>query len=92
VRSYPDSDRNSDLPARRLSAIRRLRPFSFDHLVGDRQHFIWNGEAEFLGSLEIDHQLELGGLLDGKVARFGSPQYLINKDSQWRANSGTFGP
>jgi hypothetical protein len=35
VRSYPDSDRNSDLRARRLSAIRRHRPSDdFDLIPG----------------------------------------------------------
>ena len=42
-----------------------------DHLVGavlsrNRRHV----EAERLGSLEVDHQLELGRQLDGKVGRF----------------------
>ena len=30
---------------------------------------MWNGEAECLGDLEIDDQLELGGLYDGQLGR-----------------------
>jgi hypothetical protein len=37
----------------------------FDHLVGDRQHFIWNGEAERLCGPEVYHQLEFDGLYYG---------------------------
>src|SRR5262249_40524714 len=33
---------------------------SFDHLVGEREQPVWNLEAERLGGLEVDHQLELG--------------------------------
>src|SRR5215813_794485 len=32
---------------------------SFDHLVGEREQFVWNLEAERFGGLEVDHQLEL---------------------------------
>jgi hypothetical protein len=31
----------------------------FDHLVGSRKQFVWDGEAERLGGLEIDDQLKL---------------------------------
>ena len=34
----------------------------FDHLVGDGEHPRRNGEAEGLGSVEVDHQPKLGGL------------------------------
>ena len=36
---------------------------SLDHLVGPLEKGRGNGEAEGLGSLEVDHQLELRGLL-----------------------------
>ena len=38
-------------------------PLLFDHLVGAREHGRWHGEAERLGSFEIDHQRELGRLV-----------------------------
>ena len=38
-----------------------------DHLVGEGEQLIWNGEAECLGRLEIDYQLELGWLHDRQV-------------------------
>jgi hypothetical protein len=34
-----------------LTEIRGL----LDHLVGNGEQFIWDGEAELLGRLEIDH-------------------------------------
>jgi hypothetical protein len=37
----------------------------FDHLVGKGQHSGWQGEAERLGSLEINNELEPGRLLHG---------------------------
>ena len=37
----------------------------FDHLVGAGEQRVGDGEAERLGGLEVDHQLELGRLLDG---------------------------
>jgi hypothetical protein len=36
----------------------------FDDVVGDGEQFIRNGEAERLGSLEIDNEIEFGRLLD----------------------------
>ena len=33
----------------------------FDYLVGKGEHARGNSDAERLGGLEIDHQLELGG-------------------------------
>src|SRR5262249_36279340 len=42
---------------------------SFDHLVGEREQLVWDGQAERLGRLEIDHQLKLSRLLNRKIGR-----------------------
>jgi hypothetical protein len=39
----------------------------FDHLVGERAQLERHVEAERLGGLEVDHQLELGRLRDRQV-------------------------
>src|SRR6516162_4883341 len=43
---------------------------SLDHLVGEGEQLVWNLEAERLGGLEIDHQLELGWLHHRQVGGF----------------------
>ena len=45
-----------------------LAPTLFDHLVGEGQQCRRNLEAERLGGLKIDDQLEFRGLLDGQVS------------------------
>src|SRR5262249_17390858 len=49
----------------------------FDHFVGSHQQRWRNCKAERLGSLEVDHQLKLGRLLDWQIRRLSSFQYLI---------------
>src|SRR5262249_44784424 len=53
----------------RFSAPARRRAVSFDHLVGAADKRQRDREAERSGSLEIDDQLDLGGLLHGQVSR-----------------------
>src|SRR5215469_12504855 len=41
----------------------------FDHLVGGRQQRHWDGDAERLGGLQVDGQLELDWVLHWQVGR-----------------------
>ena len=50
-------------------AVQQTVPL-FDHLVGAGEEGFGDGQPERLGGLEVDHKLELGRPLDGKLARF----------------------
>ena len=41
-----------------------MRRWLIDHLVGPAEQREWNCEAKCLENVEIDDQLDLGGLLD----------------------------
>jgi hypothetical protein len=51
-----------------------------DHLVGASEQRDWEGEAERLGRLEVDHQLELDWRLDWKLARVRALEDAIGID------------
>src|SRR5262245_23588192 len=53
-----------------------------DHLVGALYEGLRNREAEGLGRLQVDHQLELAGLLHGEVAGPGAFQELVHVDGR----------
>src|SRR6516162_4710106 len=40
-----------------------------DHLVGSHLHDQRHGKTELLGGLEVNHELEFGGLYDRQIAR-----------------------
>ena len=50
----------------------------FDHLVGALLEMQRHVEAERLGGLEVDHQLELDRGLDGKLARLRALEDAID--------------
>ena len=52
-----------------------------DHFVRLEEDRRGNRDPEHFGRLEVDNQLELRRLLDWQVARFGTFQDLIDKDS-----------
>jgi hypothetical protein len=51
--------------------LRKL-PTLFDHLVGTRERLRRSFESELFGRFEIDHERELGWLLDREVGRRGT--------------------
>ena len=55
----------------------QLNPDLLDHLVGAGEQRVGHGEAERLGGLEVDHQLEFCRLLDRQIGRFGAVQDLV---------------
>src|SRR5262249_32606308 len=50
----------------------------FDHLVGAGENRIRHGQAEGLGGLEIDDELEPGRQLDRQLARLGTIEDAID--------------
>jgi hypothetical protein len=50
---------------------------SLDHFVRAQQQRLRDGESECLGSLEIDDQLELPGLLNGEIGCLSTSQDLV---------------
>ena len=61
------SARSADLTGLKMRRITRAA--SFDDLVGDGEQFVRNLEAERLGRLEVDEQLNFRGLLDRRRVR-----------------------
>src|SRR5919109_1710012 len=57
------------------SRVSTLRSSS-DHLIGLEEESRGNGQAKFLRGLQVDHQLEFRGPLDGHVGRTGAVQDL----------------
>src|SRR5215475_10133656 len=51
---------------------------SLDHFIRSIQQRLRNGETDLLRCFQIDHQLKLRGLLDGKCSRLGSLQDSVH--------------
>jgi hypothetical protein len=50
----------------------------FNDLIRPPQQRLWDRKAESFGGLEVDDELELGWLLDGKVTGLGAFKNLID--------------
>src|ERR1700730_717069 len=59
----------------------RLGPL-LDHMIRPLQERRRDRQAEGFGGLEVDDQLELGGLLNGQVAGLGALEDLVNIDGE----------
>src|SRR5262249_54240169 len=67
-----DADLRADRSTAYLVSCIRVRSAhgnSFDHLVGAADQRQRNGKAEGLGSLQVDDQLDFGGLLYRQIGR-----------------------
>src|SRR5207245_1727759 len=62
-----------------------------DHLVGASDDGLRDRKAEGLGGLEVDHQLELGRLLDGQVGGLRAFQDLVHVNGRAAERVGTAG-
>src|SRR5262245_12878958 len=63
----------------------------FDHLVGDSEQPWRQAEAECLGGVEIDHELELGRLHDRQVRRLRALEDAANIDTSQAISLGDAG-
>src|SRR5215210_6957927 len=57
--------------------MRCWRSVSFNHFIGAQEKRLRNLDAEHIGCLQVDEQLEFGGLLDRQVSRFCALQYPV---------------
>jgi len=51
---------------------------SFDHLIGAIEKCRWDFDTKHFGVLQINYKFKSGRLLDGKVTRVRSVQYLLD--------------
>ena len=58
-----------------------IRGGSLDHLVGAGEKWERDGEAECLGSLEVQEQLDFRGLLDWHISRFLTLENPVRVDA-----------
>src|SRR5215475_4348699 len=65
-------------PTMAMNARRSISLRSLDELIGSYEQRLWDGQAERLGGLEVDDELESNWSLDGKVAHPGALQDAIN--------------
>src|SRR5688572_20503583 len=68
--------------AARLSSVQTVPKLSAGELLNDlgrlEQHVVGDGEAEGLGRLEIDHEVEAHRLLNGQVGRLRALEDLVH--------------
>src|SRR5215510_8397202 len=62
-----------------MNARRSISLHSLDDFVGSDQNGLRDRQPERLGRLHVDHQLELGRLLDGQIARFSALQDFVDE-------------
>ena len=58
----------------------RLVSSSFDHLIGPTEYRLRDRQAERLGGLEVDDQLDFGRLLDWQVGWLGASRETMEHE------------
>src|SRR5262245_21437006 len=66
-------------PTRVMNARRSISLCSPDDFVSPQEQRLRDGQTESLGGLEVDHELEPGGLLDGQIGRLGALENLVDE-------------
>src|SRR5229473_6105404 len=78
----------ADVKWRELRLRKEVFARSLDDLICPPQHRRRDRQAEGLGGLEVDHQLELCRLLDGQVARVRALQDLVDENGNTSVEHG----
>src|SRR5439155_1315085 len=78
ARSAAAGSSTPEYERRRQADTHHSRLRSFDDLVGTGQHRLRNRQPERLGRLEVNYELELGGLLDGKIRRLRTSEDSVD--------------
>jgi hypothetical protein len=68
--------------------VRSAHGNSFDHLVGAAEQRERDRKAERLGGLEVDVQLDFGGLLDQPKPSFDGWFFGFSRNRNYRAGQG----
>jgi len=65
----------------------RKSTLSLDHLIGAGEERGWNAKPKRLSGLQIDHQLELRGLLDRQISWVRASEDEVDVDAARRKTS-----
>ena len=79
ARSYEGMEQPANPTAARRSRPRWSRARLLDDLVHPQQDGLRDRKPERFGGLEVDHEFELRGLLDGQIAGPSALEDLVNK-------------
>src|SRR6516225_624647 len=78
-RAIPDTSSARSAHLTGLKMIRISRAFSFNHLVGQQQERLGDGQPHRFRGLEVDHQLELRRPLDRQIAGAGALEDFVHE-------------
>src|ERR1700716_3990560 len=89
---YPQQQTSSARPGLSERCQTRKSAALFDHVVGAGEQCRWHNDAKRLCGLQIDHQFELGRLLDRQVGRLRTLENLVDEDGGPTKKISNIGP